>query len=313
MKTIIPIISTWVKSHIVTTIVVSTVVVGGAVATPIIVNNVKESEPKVEEKQPIKEEVKQPEDSENIESPIEDKGEQPVEENKEQIKETQKPDNTTKPSTEKPNNNNNNNNETENTKPTQPQEEKQTGLSTSNHKVYYNGKEIVSFSVYTMKSYVGEYLPTPVYNANEISSLPSDMKQNLSKYVCEALNGYQGCYYNQATERNEIYHYVQQNNMNFYSIRQDRKRQIDDAEDCINYINSPQYQEDINNPNISVWTDETHTQVTMYGACNIAQGYTLKTWEKDKQTNEMYYNYIDEDERQFNTFISKTKVFYQLF
>ena len=251
MNNLIPVIVTWVKSHVVTTIVVSTVVVGGAVATPIIVNNVKESEPKVEEKQPIKEEVKQPNDSENIEQPTEDE-EQPVEDNKEQNKETQKPDNTTKPSTEKPNNNNN---KPGNTQPTQPQEEKPTGLSTSNHKVYYNGKEIVSFSVYTMKSYVGEYLPTPVYNANEISSLPSDMKQNLSKYVCEALNGYQGCYYNKATERNEIYHYVQRNNMNFYNTRQDRKKQIDDAEECINYINSPQYQEDINNPNISEWTD----------------------------------------------------------
>lgn len=294
-------IGIWIKGHIVATVVISTVVIGGAVATPIVINNMQESEPKVEEKQPIKEEVKQP-DNEKIDSPIEE--EQPVEDNKEPVKEDQKPNNT-KPSTEKPTYD-----KSTETKPVNPQPEikptEPAGLSVSNHIVYYGGKQLISFDVYKVKNAIGRYFPTPIYNENEIKNLPADIKKQVPDYVCKALEGYQGCGYNAGTQRNEIYLYLhdwEYTKEAFDRQRDERRMYANGNNSCINYFKSQQYQDDL----ISESPSQDYTD------CKVEYGYTLETYENLKAGQEIYIKYIDEDEVQWNMFKPKVKVFYKLF
>ena len=45
---ILTVIGSYIKTHIITTAVVGTVVVGGAIATPIIVNNINDNQNKVD-------------------------------------------------------------------------------------------------------------------------------------------------------------------------------------------------------------------------------------------------------------------------
>lgn len=185
---ILTIIGSYIKTHIITTAVVGTVVVGGTIATPIIVNNINDNQNKVntEIKEPNKQEVENKTCEDGYElvdnECMEIKQEEPKENentNNESTTNTNKP-NTNTPTT-KPNNNKPSTNKPNTTKPQEnkPQETKPTcndiscKITESNRVVYYNGKMLFGIKVFQPSGY-GYDVDGWQYNSSLIQSLSKE-------------------------------------------------------------------------------------------------------------------------------------------
>ena len=180
---ILTIIGSYIKTHIITTAVVGTVVVGGTIATPIIVNNINDNQNKVntEIKEPNKQEVENKTCEDGYElvdnECMEIKQEEPKENentNNENTTNTNKPNTNT--STTKPNNNKPSTNKPNTTK---PQETKPTcndiscKITESNRVVYYNGKMLFGIKVYTPEGW-GNTHNGWIYDSSLIQSLSKE-------------------------------------------------------------------------------------------------------------------------------------------
>lgn len=180
---ILTIIGSYIKTHIITTAVVGTVVVGGTIATPIIVNNINDNQNKVntEIKEPNKQEVENKTCEDGYElvdnECMEIKQEEPKENentNNESTTNTNKP-NTNTPTT-KPNNNKPSTNKPNTTK---PQETKPAcndiscKITESNRVVYYNGKMLFGIKVFQPSGY-GYDVDGWQYNSSLIQSLSKE-------------------------------------------------------------------------------------------------------------------------------------------
>lgn len=177
------IVGSYIKTHVITSAVIGTVVVGGAIATPIIVNNVNDNQNKIE----VKEE-KNEEDGKTI---ICEDGYELVDneciEIKQETQEEPKEDETnnenttnnntnTSTSTNKPNNDKNNqtNNNTY-----KPQENKPScndiscKITESNRVVYYEGKMLFGIKVYTPEGW-GNTHNGWIYDSSLIQSLSKE-------------------------------------------------------------------------------------------------------------------------------------------
>ncbi len=180
---ILTIIGSYIKTHIITTAVVGTVVVGGTIATPIIVNNINDNQNKVntEIKEPNKQEVENKTCEDGYElvdnECMEIKQEEPKENentNNENTTNTNKPNTNT--STTKPNNNKPSTNKPDTTK---PQETKPTcndiscKITESNRVVYYNGKMLFGIKVYTPEGW-GNTHNGWIYDSSLIQSLSKE-------------------------------------------------------------------------------------------------------------------------------------------
>lgn len=177
---ILTIIGSYIKTHIITTAVVGTVVVGGTIATPIIVNNINDNQNKVntEIKEPNKQEVENKTCEDGYElvdnECMEIKQEEPKENetNNENTTNTNKPNTNT--STTKPNNNKPSTNKPNTTK---PQETKPTcndiscKITESNRVVYYNGKMLFGIKVFQPYGYDVDGWQ---YNSSLIQSLSKE-------------------------------------------------------------------------------------------------------------------------------------------
>jgi len=178
---ILTIIGSYIKTHIITTAVVGTVVVGGTIATPIIVNNINDNQNKVntEIKEPNKQEVENKTCEDGYElvdnECMEIKQEEPKENentNNENTTNTNKPNTNT--STTKPNNNKPSTNKPNTTK---PQETKPTcndiscKITESNKVVYYNGKMLFGIKVFQPYGYDVDGWQ---YNSSLIQSLSKE-------------------------------------------------------------------------------------------------------------------------------------------
>lgn len=177
---ILTIIGSYIKTHIITTAVVGTVVVGGTIATPIIVNNINDNQNKVntEIKEPNKQEVENKTCEDGYElvdnECMEIKQEEPKENetNNENTTNTNKPNTNT--STTKPNNNKPSTNKPNTTK---PQETKPTcndiscKITESNRVVYYEGKMLFGIKVFQPYGYDVDGWQ---YNSSLIQSLSKE-------------------------------------------------------------------------------------------------------------------------------------------
>lgn len=177
---ILTIIGSYIKTHIITTAVVGTVVVGGTIATPIIVNNINDNQNKVntEIKEPNKQEVENKTCEDGYElvdnECMEIKQEEPKENetNNENTTNTNKPNTNT--STTKPNNNKPSTNKPNTTK---PQETKPTcndiscKIIESNRVVYYEGKMLFGIKVFQPYGYDVDGWQ---YNSSLIQSLSKE-------------------------------------------------------------------------------------------------------------------------------------------
>ena len=240
-------IGAWIKTHIVASIVIGTVVVSGAVATPIIVNNMKDNV-KVEEKQekvPSKEEEKINEDKEQLD----EKEEKPVEENKESVNDNKSNKEDKNQSKEQPKKNNSNktensnkveNNKTENNQPTSTPA---PTLSIKGNAVYYGNNEVIGFNRTTPR-YWSNDLISPRINTGLINSLSREIKQDILKnYMCKAVPG--GCIYDVYSGLNipnvyNDYAGVLKISMVEEAQKESAKHQksIENAKYCIQYLNS---------------------------------------------------------------------------
>lgn len=185
---ILTVFGSYIKTHIITTAVVGTVVVGGAIATPIIVNNINDNQNKVGT------EVKEPNKKEEAETKTCDEGYELVDNEciiKQEVQEEPKEDentnnentpNTNKPntntSTNKPNNNKpNQNNNTTKPQENKPQESKPTcndiscKVTENNRVVYYEGKMLFGIKVYQPYGYDVDGWQ---YNSSLIQSLSKE-------------------------------------------------------------------------------------------------------------------------------------------
>lgn len=177
---ILTIIGSYIKTHIITTAVVGTVVVGGTIATPIIVNNINDNQNKVntEIKEPNKQEVENKTCEDGYElvdnECMEIKQEEPKENetNNENTTNTNKPNTNT--STTKPNNNKPSTNKPNTAK---PQESKPScndiscKIIESNRVVYYEGKMLFGIKVFQPYGYDVDGWQ---YNSSLIQSLSKE-------------------------------------------------------------------------------------------------------------------------------------------
>lgn len=271
-------IGAWIKGHVVATVVISTVVVSGAVATPIIVNN-------IQEQNKPQETVKQPETNNNN-----NEEEQPItckdgyelvdnecvkvenEENKveEQPKE---PTNSDKPSTNttKPDNKPTNTEKPTETEPEQkpePEQPKEQGLVVSGHSISYNGTSLVTVSKVATVFTLDNYIETVSYNSNAISSLPSNIKNDVANNLCKIT--YKGCFYSEVFDRNVPEAIKSTNNYNYQAYwlgdtairqQQDYKNQ---AESCRDQMKNGTY----------TYTDYNDDY------CSAIDGFTAEVWNK---------------------------------
>lgn len=181
------IIGSYIKTHVITTVIVGTVVVGGAVATPIIVNNINDNQNKMET------EVKEPNKQEEVETKTCEDGYELVDnecvEIKQEVEEPKEDENTnnenttntntnTSTSNNKPNSDKNNqNNNTSKPQENKPQESKPTcndiscKITESNRIVYYNGKMLFGIKVYQPYGYDVDGWQ---YNSSLIQSLSKE-------------------------------------------------------------------------------------------------------------------------------------------
>lgn len=166
------IIGSYIKTHIITTAVISTVVVGGAIATPIIINN---------QEEPVKTEIPQ----EEVETTTCEDGYELVDNECMEIKQEESKENETNSdntvndnintSTNKPNNNN----QTNNTNTSKPQETKPScndiscKITESNRVVYYDGKMLFGIKVFQPSGY-GYDVDGWQYNSSLIQSLSKE-------------------------------------------------------------------------------------------------------------------------------------------
>lgn len=185
---ILTIIGSYIKTHIITTAVVGIVVVGGAIATPIIINNINDNQSKTET------EIREPNKKDEVENKTCDEGYELVDNEciiKQEVQEEPKENentnnenttNTNKPNTDtsitKPNNNKPSTNKPNTTKPQEnkPQETKPTcndiscKITESNRVVYYNGKMLFGIKVYTPEGW-GNTHNGWIYDSSLIQSL----------------------------------------------------------------------------------------------------------------------------------------------
>lgn len=185
------IIGSYIKTHVITTVIVGTVVVGGAVATPIIVNNINDNQNKIEP------EVKEPNKQEEVETKTCEDGYELVDnecvEIKQEVEEPNEDKNTNNENTtntntntntsipnNKPNSNKNNqNNNTSKPQENKPQESKPTcndiscKITESNRVVYYEGKILFGIKVFQPKGY-GYDVDGWQYNSSLIQSLSKE-------------------------------------------------------------------------------------------------------------------------------------------
>lgn len=187
---ILTIIGSYIKTHIITTAVVGTVVIGGAIATPIIVSNIDDNQNKVNT------EVKEPNKKEEVETKTCDEGYELVDneciikqEVQEEPKEDENANNKNTPNTNKPNTNTsttkpNNNKPSQNNNTTKPQENKpqeskptcndiSCKITESNKVVYYEGKMLFGIKVFQPKGY-GYDVDGWQYNSSLIQSLSKE-------------------------------------------------------------------------------------------------------------------------------------------
>lgn len=181
------IIGSYIKTHVITTVIVGTVVVGGAVATPIIVNNINDNQNKIET------EVKEPNKQEEVETKTCDEGYELIDnecvEIKQEVEEPKEDKNTnnenttnTNTNTSTPNNKpnsdkNNQNNNTSKPQENKPQESKPTcndiscKITENNRVVYYNGKMLFGIKVFQPYGYDVDGWQ---YNSSLIQSLSKE-------------------------------------------------------------------------------------------------------------------------------------------
>jgi len=183
---ILTIIGSYIKTHIITTAVVGTVVVGGTIATPIIVNNINDNQNKVntEIKEPNKQEVenKTCEDGyELVDNECiikQEVQEEPKENENDNISNNTSNNISTSnnTSTTKPNNNKPSTNKPNTTK---PQENKPAcndiscKITESNRVVYYEGKMLFGIKVFQPSGY-GYDVDGWQYNSSLIQSLSKE-------------------------------------------------------------------------------------------------------------------------------------------
>lgn len=160
------IIGSYIKTHIITTAVVGTVVVGGAVATPIVINNVKENNSIVDQAQKtpdltcaegfelINGNCTEIETEQELEEPNEDE-----KSNNENTININTPTSTNKPSNDKTNQNNTTKPQENKPQESKPQETKPAcndiscKITESNRIVYYDGKMLFGIKVYQPYGY----------------------------------------------------------------------------------------------------------------------------------------------------------------
>lgn len=181
------IIGSYIKTHVITTVIVGTVVVGGAVATPIIVNNINDNQNKIET------EVKEPNKQEEVETKTCDEGYELIDnecvEIKQEVEEPKEDKNTNNENTTNTNTNistpnnkpnsdkNNQNNNTSKPQENKPQETKPTcndiscKITESNRIVYYEGKMLFGIKVYQPYGYDVDGWQ---YNSSLIQSLSKE-------------------------------------------------------------------------------------------------------------------------------------------
>lgn len=186
---ILTIIGSYIKTHIITTAVVGTVVVGGTIATPIIVNNINDNQSKTEIKEPDKQEVENKTCDEGYELVDneciikQEVQEEPKENENDNISNNTSNNISTSnnTSTTKPNNNKPSTNKPNTTKPQEnkPQETKPTcndiscKITESNRVVYYEGKMLFGIKVYTPEGW-GNTHNGWIYNSSLIQSLSKE-------------------------------------------------------------------------------------------------------------------------------------------
>ncbi len=302
-------IGAWIKGHAVATVVISTVVVGGAVATPIIINNIEEqNKPKETEKQ---QEVNTNNGNAEQEKPvtcedgyelvdnecvkIENEEKEPDVNNKPQ--EQEKPVNTEKPSNNNSNNNNNNNkpNTNSNTtkpdnKPTEnkpePEQPKEQGLTIKGHNVYYNGTSLIAVGKVATAYYQDSYIETVSYNSNAISNLSKTEKNDIvDNYLCKIM--YRNCIYDvvrdknvpDAIQRGNNYQYEVdyfEGNNGFEGAILKEEKHVKLAKSCSDYIRTGVW----NSPYQVPSGYNQYEDLRPGEGCEIDNGYTAEAWDR---------------------------------
>lgn len=305
MKSILSIVGSYIKSHVVTAIAAGTAIVG-SVATPVIVSNI---EP--EQAKPVYNNVVE----ENKESDTTSVNDLDIE----QVEEEKKEDCTSETVKQDPIESNIQDNiekhtnveQSKSTEGTESNIEQPTnveqGLVIDSNKVYYNGTLLATFT-HTIGQYTNSPLIMPSYDIQAINSVPSSVKAELLNRYCEATKG--GCYYNIVSGLNEPYYYRKYRELKdggqggLDNARNDiatRKSNIEFSKKCIVFMrdgiaDSTWSESDINDP----------------GFCYRDQGYTVEAFERVISSSEQIIKLAEHDIELYTQSNAKFKQFTDL-